>query len=99
MGRIGPAAKYYVKKDKNGANSNGGIRDVEGGPRIESLPGKEMKIDLDEIGDGAVEDAIGDVAGGAAEEKREAGGVKGADILTNDEQPSDDSDDDEGAAD
>src|SRR5438874_6628859 len=58
-----------------------------------------MKIDLDEIGDGAMQDAVGDVAGGAAEEKGEASSMKRADIVAGDEQPSNDSDDDEGAAD
>ena len=63
------------------------------------MPGKEVKIDLEEIGDGAVEDAVGDVAGGTAEEKGEAGGVQGADTTVSDEQPSNEGDDDEGAAD
>ena len=58
-----------------------------------------MKIDLDEIGDGAVEDAVGDVASGTPEKKRQACGVKGADAASGDEQPGDNCDDDEGAAD
>ena len=57
-----------------------------------------MKIDLDEIGDGAVEDAVGDVASGTAQENGQACRVKGADIAASDEQPSDDCNDDEGAA-
>jgi len=39
------------------------------------LPGKEVKVDLEEIGYGAVENAVGDVPGGAAEEKGQARGV------------------------
>ena len=58
-----------------------------------------MNIDLDEIGDRSVENAVGDVASGAAKEKGESGGVKGADIAASDEQPRNDSDDGEGAAD
>lgn len=58
-----------------------------------------MEIYLNEIGDGAVEDAVGDIAGGAAEKKREASGVTRADIAAGDEQPGDDCDDEEGAAD
>src|SRR5437879_947429 len=85
--------------DKDGANRDSGIRNVEGRPRIENSPGKEMKIDLDEIGDGAVEDAVGDVASGTPEKKRQACGVKGADAASGDEQPGDNCDDDEGAAD
>jgi hypothetical protein len=99
MGRLGLATKYYVKKDENGANSDGGISDIEGRPGIESLPGKEMKIDLDEIGDRAVENAIREVARGAAEKKSEAGSVHGADSAACDEQPDDDRDDGEGASD
>ena len=57
-----------------------------------------MKIDLDEIGDGAVEDAVGDVASGTAQENGQACRVKGAGIAASDEQPSDDCNDDEGAA-
>lgn len=58
-----------------------------------------MKIDLKEIGYGAVEDAVSDIAGGAAEEKGEARGIQCADTAAGDEQPGDDSDDDQRAAD
>jgi len=54
-----------------------------------------MKVDLDEIGDGAVENAIDQVTGGAAEKKSEAGSVQGADAAAGDEQPGYDRDDDE----
>ena len=58
-----------------------------------------MKVDLDKIGDGTVKDAVGKVAGSAAEEKSEAGGVYSADATASDEQPDDDRDDDEGTGD
>ena len=63
------------------------------------MPRKEMKIDLDEIGDRAVENAIGEVTGGTAKEKSKAGGVQGADATAGDEQPGDDRNDDERADD
>ena len=59
------------------------------------MPGKEMKIDLDEIGDRAVENAVGEVTGGATEEQRKAGSIYSADAAAGHEQPSDDRDDDE----
>ena len=58
-----------------------------------------MKVDLDEIGDGAVENAIGEITGGAPEKKSEARSVQGADAAAGDEQPGDDRDDDERADD
>ena len=58
-----------------------------------------MKVDLDEIGDRAVENAVGEVAGSAAEEKSEAGGVYRADPAADNEQPDDDHDDDQGTGD
>jgi len=58
-----------------------------------------MKIDLDEIGDRAVENAIGEVTGGTAKEKSKAGGVQGADAAAGDKQPGDDCNDYEGADD
>ena len=58
-----------------------------------------MKVDLDEIGDRTVENAIGEVTGGAAEKKSKAGGVYSADAAASDEQPDDDRDDDEGTGD
>src|SRR6267378_718222 len=56
-----------------------------------------MKVDLDEIGDGAVENAVGEITSGTAKEKSEAGGVDSADAAAGDEQPGDDCDDYEGA--
>jgi len=58
-----------------------------------------MKVDLDEIGDCAVENAVGEITSGAAEEKSEAGGVCSADAAAGDEKPGDDRDDDERADD
>jgi len=58
-----------------------------------------MKVDLDEIGDCAVENAVGEITSGTAKEKSEAGGVDSADAAAGDEQPGDDCDDYEGADD
>ena len=58
-----------------------------------------MEINLDEIGDGAVENAIGEVASRATEKKSQACGVHGADAAAGNEQPGDDCNDDDGAGD
>ena len=53
-----------------------------------------MEIDLEKIGDRAVQDAVGDVARGSAEEKGEAYCVHGAGISAGDKKPGDEGDDD-----
>lgn len=58
-----------------------------------------MKVDLDEIGDCAVENAVGEITSGTGKEKSQAGGVCSADAAAGDEKPSDDCDDYEGAYD
>jgi len=58
-----------------------------------------MKVDLDEIGDCAVENAVGEITSGTAKEKSEARSVQRADAAAGDEQPGDDCDDYEGADD
>ena len=50
-----------VDDDEGGADGDGGVGDVEGGPVVGAEP------DFEEVGDGAVDDAIGYVASGAAE--------------------------------
>ncbi len=75
-----------VENDEGGADGDGGVRDVEGGPMV----GAEE--DFEEIGDRAVDDAVGEIAGGAAEEEREAGGVEGRDVLAAHQEPGEDSD-------
>ena len=94
-----PASEQDVNEDEYSADGDGGIRDVEGGPGIESLPSQKRKIDLQKIGDGAVKDAIRDVACGSAEEKSEASGICAADAAAGDEQPGNKSNDDEGTGD
>src|SRR6266446_915226 len=49
--------------------------------------------DFEEIGDGAVEDTIGDVAGGAAEKKSEARGGETAAAMACDDEPGGDEND------
>src|ERR1700722_4583748 len=56
-----------VDDDEAGANGNGGVGDVEGRPVIAAEP------DFEEVCDGAVDDAVGHVAGSTAEQKSEAG--------------------------
>ena len=71
-----------IDDDEGGTDGDGGVGDVEGGPVVGAKP------DLQEVGDRAVDDAVGDVAGGAAEQQREAGSSEGAAAVTSDEQPS-----------
>ena len=54
---------------------------------------------FEEIGDGAVEDTIGNVASGAAKKKREADGGEAAATMAGDEKPGENGDDDERAGD
>ena len=55
-------AEEDVENDEGGADGDGGVGYVEGGIVVVA------EADFEEVGDGAVEDAVGDVAGGAAEE-------------------------------
>src|SRR5579863_6965106 len=59
-------AKECVQDDEGGADGDGRIGDVEGGVMVGAEP------DFEEVGDGTVEDAIGDIAGRSAKEKSEA---------------------------
>src|SRR6267378_7920093 len=86
-------AEEDIQDDEGGADGDGGVGDVEGG----IVEGAEPNFE--EIGDGAVEDTIGDVAGGAAKKKREAGGGEAAAAMAGDEKPSENGDDDERAGD
>ena len=91
--------RYYIKKNQNGADGDGGIGDIEGRPRIENAPRKEREPDFEEVGDGTVNDAIGEVAGGSAEQKREARGSQRATAVAGDKQPGEHADDHDGAGD
>jgi hypothetical protein len=71
-----------VDDDEGGADGDGGVGDVEGGPVIAAEP------DFEEVGDRAVDDAVGYIAGGAAEQKREARRGEGAPAVARDKQPS-----------
>ena len=84
---VGMAGEEDVEDEEEGADSDSGVGDIEGGPAI----GAEK--DFEEIGDAAMENAIGDVSCSSAEEEGESGGVEGGKIFAGDEQPSDDSDD------
>src|ERR1700676_1791690 len=87
------AREEGVQDDKNGANGNGGIGNVESGPGIEDLPGKGVEIYHQEIGDGAVDDAVGEVSGGTAKKEGESGGVERGGVATGDQEPGDQGDD------
>src|SRR6266849_5717352 len=80
-----------VDDDEGGADGDGGIGDVEGGPVVAAEP------DFEEVGDRAVDDAVGYVAGGTAEQKREAGSGEGSAAVPCDKQPSERADDCGGA--
>ncbi len=86
-------AEEDIEDNEGGADGDGGVGDVESGIVVGAEP------DFEEIGNGAVEDAIGDVASGAAEKKRKAGGGEAASAMTSDEKPGEDSDDHERAGD
>src|SRR5712664_635617 len=72
----------HVEDDQGGADCDRGIGDVEGRPVVAAEP------DFEEIRDGAMDDTIGYVAGGAAEQKREARSGQGAAAMTCDKEPS-----------
>ena len=72
--------EHQIQDQEDRADGDGGVGYVEGGPAISAEP------DFEEVGDGAVEDAIGDVAGGAAEQESETGTGCGS-ALAGDEQP------------
>src|SRR5216684_5912450 len=71
-----------VDDDEGGADGDGGVGDVEGGPVVVAEP------NLEEVRDRAVNDAVGYVAGCAAEQKREARSGEGAAAVARDKQPS-----------
>ena len=56
-----------VDDDEGGADGDGGVGDVESGPVVAAEP------DFEEVGDRAMDDAVGYVAGGTAQQQREAG--------------------------
>ena len=81
MGCVRVAAKEYVKQDENGTDKNGRIRDIEGRVTVGAEP------NFKEIRDRAVNDAIGDVTGGATEQQRETREGHAAAALAGDQQP------------
>ena len=75
------------------ADGDGGVGDVERGIVIAA------EADFEEVGDGAVEDAVGDVASGSAEKECQAGGGHGASGVSGGEEPGEGGNDDDRAAD
>ena len=82
-----------VGDQEDGADGDGGIGDVEGGPRVEDGEWEKAEPDFEEVGDGAVDDAVREIAGGAAQKECESRGVDGAGIAAGHEQPGDEGDD------
>ena len=82
-----------VDDDEGGADGDGGVGDVEGGPVVVAEP------NLEEVRDRAVNDAVGYVAGCAAQQKREARSGEGAAAVARDKQPSERAYDHRGADD
>ena len=76
-----------VDDDKGGADGDGGIGDVESGPVVAAEP------DFEEVGDRFVDDAVGYVASGAADQKREAGSGEGPAAVAGNKQPGERTDD------
>jgi hypothetical protein len=87
VGRVVFVEEEDVDDDEGGADSDGGIGDVEGGPVVAAEP------HFEEVGDCAVDDPVGDVARGTTEQKREAGSGEGTAAVTCDKQPSERADD------
>lgn len=90
-GRAFSVAEEYIDDEQSGADSDGGISDVECGIVIAAEP------HFKKIGDRSMEDAIGYVAGRAAEKKCEARGAEAAATLDGDEEPSEQDNDHDGA--
>jgi hypothetical protein len=87
------------EKNEDGADGDGGIGDVEGRPGIEERKVEKAEPDFQKIGDGAVKEAVREIAGGAAEKQGQASSRDYTAALAGDEHPSEDCDDDDGAAD
>ena len=81
--------KKDVDKHQDGADCNGGVCHVEGGIAVGAEP------DFEEIGDGAMHDAIGKITRGSTDEKSEAGEGKPSGGSRSDKEPSENSDEDE----
>jgi hypothetical protein len=60
---------------------------------------EEAESDFQKIGDGAVKEAVGEIAGGAAEKQGKRSSHGCAPAFVDDEHPSEDDDDDDGTAD
>src|SRR5262245_58422751 len=91
--RLRRPGEEEVDQQQDGADGDGGVSDVESGIGV----GAEQQ--LEEIGDGAMDDAVGDVARGSAEEQREASGRKHAGLAAGDKQPAQHCNDSERAGD
>lgn len=82
-----------VEDKEDGADGDGGVGDIEGGPAVGAKP------NFKEIGDSTVENAIGNISGGAAENQGYArAGECGGGFIGN-QQPRQYADDGEGASD
>src|SRR5204862_6306083 len=71
----------YIKKNENGADGDGGVGDVEGGVTVSAEP------EFEKISDSAVNQAVGEIAGGSADEEREARESAPSDGLARNEEP------------
>ena len=63
------------------------------GQRVEDGEWEKAEPDFEEVGDGAVDDAVREIARRAAEKECESRGVDGAGIAAGHEQPGDEGDD------
>ncbi len=92
-----PLAKYYIDHDQHGTDGHGRVRNIEGGPGIENMPGEKRKPNLQKICDRPVHDAIGDVAGGPGQQQCQSRCAAGAQMAACHQQPGDDPDNQHGA--
>src|SRR5580704_11281110 len=73
-------SKERIQDDQSGADGDCGIRYVEDRPGIENFPGEKTDPHFQKIGDGAVNDAIREISGGAAQHQSETRRVKGGGV-------------------
>ena len=73
--------EQHVNNDQSRADGDGGIGDIERGPMVVAKP------NLEEVGDGTVNDAVGYITGGTAKEKGKARGRERSAAMPRDEEP------------
>src|SRR5208282_5135934 len=84
----------YLKHYQHCANRDGRIGHIESRPGMKDAQGNESQPNFQKIGDGAMENTVRNVAGGAAEEQRETRRLQNSSAAAGHQQPRDEPDDD-----